>query len=104
MMPSRPRLKEEMRNRPAEEFLESARYCLMLAELTEDRDIRDHLVQLVRAWLAAAKETEGRALAALAIRAIPSCAAGHDPPSSMGLTAEPLALRRLGASACACGW
>ena len=47
-----------MRNRPAEEFLKSARYCLMLAEKAHDPDLRDHLLQLVRAWLAAAKETE----------------------------------------------
>jgi hypothetical protein len=57
-MRPRPRLREEMRNRPAEEFLESARYCLMLAEQADDPDIRDHLLQLIRAWLAAAKETE----------------------------------------------
>ena len=42
----------------AEEFLSNARYCIMLAEQAEDPDLRDHLLQLVRAWLAAAKEAE----------------------------------------------
>ena len=40
----------------AEGFLSNARYCIMLAEQAEDPDIRDHLLTLVRAWLAAAKE------------------------------------------------
>jgi hypothetical protein len=47
-----------VRNRPAEEFLSNARYCLMLAEQADDPDLRDHLLQLVRAWLAAAKVAE----------------------------------------------
>jgi len=47
-----------MTTSPAQEFLENARYCLILAEQAGDPDLRDHLLQLVRAWLAAAKETE----------------------------------------------
>jgi hypothetical protein len=35
-----------------------ARYCIMLAEQAEDPELRDHLLRLVRAWLAAAKEAE----------------------------------------------
>jgi hypothetical protein len=31
----------------------------MLAEHAEDPEIRDHLLKLVRAWLAAAEEAEG---------------------------------------------
>jgi hypothetical protein len=47
-----------MSDSPAEEFLYNARYCIMLAEQAEDPELRDHLLQLVRAWLAAAKEAE----------------------------------------------
>jgi hypothetical protein len=44
-----------------EDFLNNARYCIMLAEQAEDHDVRDHLLMLVRAWLAAAKEAESAA-------------------------------------------
>jgi hypothetical protein len=40
-----------------EEFLSCARYGLMLAEQLGDDFIRANLLKLVRAWLAAAKET-----------------------------------------------
>jgi hypothetical protein len=47
-----------MAESPAEEFLDNARYCITLAEQAEDPELRNHLLQLVRAWLAAAKEAE----------------------------------------------
>jgi hypothetical protein len=46
----------------AEDFLNNARYCIMLAEQAEDPDLRDHLLTLVRAWLAAAKEAENEVI------------------------------------------
>lgn len=49
-----------------EEFLACARYGLMLAEQNEDDAIRANLLQLVRAWLAAANELEKTASKVLA--------------------------------------
>jgi hypothetical protein len=45
----------------ASQFLSYARACVALAEQAEDWAVRDHLLMLVRAWLAAAKQAEDAA-------------------------------------------
>jgi hypothetical protein len=50
-----------MTNLEAKEFLVCSRYALMLAEQVQEQAIRDNLLTLVRAWLAAAKDVENPA-------------------------------------------
>jgi hypothetical protein len=50
-----------MTNLEAKEFLDCSRYALMLAEQVQEQAIRDNLLTLVRAWLAAAKDLENPA-------------------------------------------
>jgi hypothetical protein len=47
-----------MTNLEAKAFNDSARYALMLAEQLQEQAIRDHLLKLVRVWLAAARVAE----------------------------------------------
>ena len=50
-----------MTNLEAKEFLDCSRYALMLAEQVQEQAIRDNLLTLVQAWLAAAKDLENPA-------------------------------------------
>jgi hypothetical protein len=43
----------------AKEFQACACYCIKLAEEAENFAVRDNLLTLVRAWLAAAKDVQG---------------------------------------------
>ena len=45
-----------------QECVNYARECVRLAELTEDLQLRDHLVKIARAWMATARrEDDARA-------------------------------------------